>query len=278
MWSRKTGKDTIMNLEAHLEESRRQAAVLKSRKHGVAVTMVTAYDYPTARLLDEVGVDTLLVGDSLGMMVMGYPDTTSVSLADMVHHISMVARAGTKALVIGDMPINTYRSREEALDSALPLLEAGAQAVKLEGGVEMADCISALVQAGIPVVGHVGLLPQRVKEDGGYKIKGKTEAEALQLEKDILAVAEAGAFLIVVEGVKADVAARLTKISPVPTIGIGSGANTCDGEVVVISDLIGCFPWFVPGFVKPRADVAEITRHAVKSWKDDVQSASMPKE
>lgn len=266
-----------MNMLARCEEARRRAALLRARKGGDKVTMVTAYDYPTARLLDEAGVDSLLVGDSLGMMVMGYPDTTSVVLSDMTHHIGMVARAGTKAFVIGDMPIDTYRSVAEALATARCLAEAGAEAVKLEGGEEMADRVQAIVQSGIPVVGHVGLLPQRVREEGGYKIKGKTEEEAEQLERDVKAISDAGACMIVVEGVRPAVAARMTAASEAPTIGIGSGHGTCDGEVVVISDLVGNFPWFVPGFVTPRANVAEIIREAVKGWLDDVQSGSMEK-
>lgn len=266
-----------MNMSARCEEARRKAALLRARKGGSPVTMVTAYDYPTARLLDEVGVDSLLVGDSLGMMVMGYADTTSVVLSDMVHHIGMVARAGTQAFVIGDMPIDTYRSVEEALETACRLVDAGAEAVKLEGGVEMADRVQAIVRAGIPVVGHVGLLPQSVREEGGYKIKGKTEEEAERLECDVKAISEAGACMIVIEGVRPAVAARMTAVSEAPTIGIGSGHGTCDGEVVVISDLVGSFPWFIPGFVTPRANVAEVTREAVKGWLDDVRSGNMKK-
>lgn len=260
-----------MKTKGITEESRRKADQLKARKGGQVISMVTAYDYPTARLLDEEGVDSILVGDSLGMVVMGYQDTTEVVMADMVHHTRMVARAHPKGLLIGDMPINTYRTPDEALQSALLLVDAGADAVKLEGGREMTAQIERIVKAGIPVVGHVGLLPQKVREEGGYRIKGKTEDEARKLEQDILSVAQAGASLIVVEGVKGDVARRMTEISPVPTIGIGSGKGTCDGYVVVISDLVGAFPWYVPGFIKPRADVAGVSRKAVQEWLGEIE-------
>lgn len=243
-----------------------KAEQMRQRKQGKPIAMFTAYDYPTAKILDEAGADALLVGDSLGMVVMGYTDTTQVTLADMLHHTRMVTRATPAAFVIADMPINTYRTIEEALDTARQLMETGADAVKLEGGEDVVPQVTALSQAGIPVVGHIGLLPQRIKEDGGYKLKGKTEAEITQLKKDIIAIAHAGCCLIVIEGTKSPVARQLTDLISIPTIGIGSGANTCDGAVVVISDLVGAYPWFVPSFVKPRADVAGIIRHAAQQW------------
>ena len=244
-----------------------------AQKKGLApVAMLTAYDYPTAKLLDEAGADCLLVGDSLGMVVMGYPDTTRVTLADMIHHTGMVARAHPEALVIADMPINTYRTELEAITSATALMQAGADSVKLEGGCDVAPRIQALTGAGIPVVGHIGLLPQRVKEEGGYKIKGKTPEEALQLKKDIQAVAAAGACLIVIEGTAAPLAKELTELSSVPTIGIGSGKKTCDGAVVVISDLVGAFPWFVPAFVQPKAHIAQTIKECAQEWIDDIKN------
>lgn len=261
-----------MNTNANWEQSRIKAARLRERKGGKAISMVTAYDYPTARLLDEEGIDALLVGDSLGMVVMGYPDTTHVVMADMVHHTRMVARGKKNSFLIADLPINTIGTAEEAITNSLLLMEAGADAVKLEGGEKEAPKVKAIVEAGIPVVGHIGLLPQRILEEGGYKIKGRTDEEALQLEKDVRAVAEAGACMIVVEGVKGDVAKRVTEVSPVPTIGIGSGKGSTDGNVVVITDLIGAFPWFVPAFVKPKADVAGVTRTAVREWVEEIRS------
>lgn len=239
------------------------------------ITMLTAYDYPTARLLDETGVDMILVGDSLGMVMLGFPDTTHVTLEHMLHHGEAVVRGVKNALVVIDMPIHTYDTPEQALATARRLMSTGAAAVKLEGGREKAGHIAAVTGAGIPVMAHIGLLPQKVLEEGGYRQKGKSEAEAEALLDDIRAVAEAGAFSAVVECTKGATAARITQNSPIPTIGIGSGQGNCDGEVAVIHDLVGSFPWFVPSFVKQRAQVgAEIAR-AVTEWS---QSLLLPKE
>lgn len=252
------------------KQARQKADAIKGRKNGRKIAMVTAYDYPTARTLDEAGVDALLVGDSLGMVVMGYADTTEVVMSDILHHTRMVARAKPAAFLIADLPINTFSTTEDALRNSELLMEAGAEAVKLEGGEEVAEIIRAIVDKGIPVVAHIGLLPQRVREEGGYKIKGKTEEEADQLERDVLAVAEAGASLVVVEGVKGAVASRVTEVSPIPTIGIGAGKGTCDGYVVVITDLVGAFPWFVPAFAKPKADFAGIMKTTVREWINEI--------
>ncbi len=232
------------------------------------IAMLTAYDYPTARLLDETGVDIILVGDSLGMVVMGYPDTTHVTLSHMIHHGEMVARAVKTALVVVDMPIHTYDTPDQAVKSARTLAATGAGAVKLEGGVEKAPHIAAIRAAGIPVMGHIGLLPQKVLEEGGYKMKGRSEEEAAALMEDISAIAAAGAFAAVVECTKGSTARRITARSPIPTIGIGAGHGTSDGEVVVIHDLVGAFPWFTPSFVKPQAQVSEEIAHAVRTWKE----------
>ncbi len=253
-----------------MNRSQEKAERIRAAKNKRHLSLVTGYDYPTGRLLDEAGVDLILVGDSLGMVLLGFPDTTHVTLDHMVHHVQATARGVKDALLVGDMPINTYDTVEDALATARRLYEAGADAVKLEGGAVQADKIRAIVEAGIPVVGHIGLLPQKVLEEGGYKIKGKTDEEAAALVRDVIAVADAGACAVVVEGVKADVARRITVNSPVPTLGIGSGAHTCDGDVVVIHDLVGAFPWFVPAFVKPRADVAGSMTEAVKVWMKDV--------
>lgn len=234
------------------------------------ITELTAYDYPTARLLDEAGIDMILVGDSVGMVVMGYEDTTEVTLADMLHHGRLAARGAKDAVVILDMPIHTYDTPEQAVETARKLMETGVDAVKLEGGTAKEAHIRAIVQAGIPVQAHIGLLPQKVREEGGYRMKGKTDEEAAALMEDIQAVARAGAFSVVIECTKKDVAAAITAASPIPTIGIGAGHGTCDGEVSVIHDLVGGFPWFTPSFITPRAAVgAEISR-AAKEWAADL--------
>lgn len=244
-----------------------KARQLQQRKGGRPIVALTCYDYPTARLLDEAGgVDLLLVGDSLGMVVLGFPDTTHVTLDHMLHHVAAVARAKPAALVLGDMPIHSYDTPQQALASARKLVEAGADAVKLEGGVSQAEAIRAIVVAGIPVCGHLGMLPQHVLEEGGYKKKGKTPAQIDALQQDIAAITAAGVFATVLESVVPDVARTLTASSAVPTIGIGCGEHTCDGEVAVITDLVGSFPWFVPPFAKPEADVASVVRHAVSAY------------
>lgn len=253
-----------------MNQSVEKAERIRACKGTRHVTLVTAYDYPTGRLLDEAGVDVVLVGDSVGMVQLGFPDTTHVTLDHMVHHVEATARGVKNALLVGDMPIHTYETVEDAVRTAGKLFRAGADAVKLEGGASQAEKIRAIVKAGIPVMGHIGLLPQKVLEEGGYRIKGKSAAEADALVKDVQAVAEAGACSVVVEGVTSSVARRITAHSPVPTLGIGSGAHTCDGDVVVIHDLVGAFPWFVPAFVKPRADVAGSMTTAVKEWMKDV--------
>lgn len=230
------------------------------------VSELTAYDYPTARLLDDAGVDMLLVGDSLGMMMLGFPDTTHVTLAHMLHHTEAVARAHPKALLVADLPIHTYDTPEQALASARALVAAGAEAVKLEGGVDKEPHIQAIVQAGIPLQAHIGLLPQKIKEDGGYRMRGKTEEETAALLADLQAVVRAGAFSVVIECTNAAAAAKLTQASPIITIGIGAGHGTCDGEVQVFHDLVGGFPWFVPRFAAPGAHIAEDITRAAREW------------
>jgi 3-methyl-2-oxobutanoate hydroxymethyltransferase len=235
------------------------ASLQAMKQHGEKIAVLTAYDYPTARLLDESGIDVVLVGDTLGMVVLGYPDTTHVTMDEMVHHIRAVARAVKRAVIVGDLPIASYQLPDQAVINAQRLMEAGAHAVKLEGGRAQADEIAAIVHAGIPLMAHLGMLPQSVKLEGGYKIKGKTEAEVAQLLDDAQCVQRAGAFAVVLETVKSDVAARITASLTIPTIGIGSGL-ACDGQVLVSHDLIGLFPWFTPKFVKPRIQVAEQIR------------------
>lgn len=238
---------------------------IRGMKGREKVAALTAYDYPMARLLDEVGVPLILVGDSLGMVVLGYPDTTHVTLADMEHHTRAAARARPRALLAADLPAGTYRTPEEALDSARRLVAAGAEAVKAEGGRAILPQVAAIVAAGIPFLGHIGMLPQHVLEEGGYHIKGKGEAERQSLLADARALAGAGAFGIVLELVTPPVAAEITAAVPIPTIGIGSGTQ-CDGQILVTNDLVGTFPWFTPRFVRPRMQAFAGMREAIGAW------------
>lgn len=242
-----------------------------AKKGKAPVSELTAYDYPTARLLDEAGVDMILVGDSLGMVMLGYPDTTHVTLAHMLHHGECVARAAKNAVVIVDMPIHTYNTPQQALETARAIMAIGADAVKLEGGASKEAHIRAIVEAGIPVQGHIGLLPQSIKEEGGYHLKGRSDEEAAAIMRDMEAVARAGAFSMVIECTRHSVAAAVTKASPVITIGIGAGHGTCDGEVQVYHDLVGAYPWFVPGFARPKANIAADISRAVKEYIDGLE-------
>lgn len=236
------------------------------------ISAITAYDYPTARICDEAGVQLILVGDSLGMMVAGCEDTTSVTLDQMVYHTTIVRRGVTRAVVVADLPIHTYDTPAEALASARRLIEAGAEAVKLEGGLDQIPQIEAIVGAGIPLCGHLGMLPQHVREEGGYKKKGRSEAEAKSLLEAGLALESAGVFAIVLESVVADVAAEMTAQLRIPTIGIGSG-HRCDGQVRVVHDVTGAFPWFLPPFAKTHGNVAEVTRNAVSAFLGEVATS-----
>jgi len=239
---------------------------LLRRKGGKPIAALTAYDYPTARLLDDAGIDLLLVGDSLGMVVLGYPDTTHVTMEHILHHTAAVARAKPKALIVSDLPIHTYDTPEQALANAKRLVEAGAEAVKLEGGVRQADKVRVIVEAGIPVIGHLGMLPQRVVEEGGYRKKGKTPEQAEAIRLGAQAIIDAGVSAIVLESVVPQTAKWLTESLSVPLIGIGCGEDTCDGEIAVITDLIGSFPWFVPPFARPETNTAGATLEATKRY------------
>ncbi len=239
--------------------------ISQAKLRGERVAALTAYDYPTARLLDEAGVPLILVGDSVGMVVLGYPDTTQVTLAEMRHHVAAVSRAKTRALVVGDLPYHTYQTAQNAIANAHVLTEAGAEAIKLEGGVEVVPEIRAMREAGIAVMGHIGMLPQHIKEEGGYKIKGRSEAEKELLLSDALAVQEAGAFAIVLELVEPQLAQAITDKLTIPTIGIGSGAH-CYGNILVTHDLVGAFPWFRPKFAVATADVASAIRGAAEGF------------
>ena len=235
------------------------------KRRGERVTALAAYDYPTARLLDESGLDVILVGDSVGMVVLGYEDTTQVTLDEMVHHTRAVARGVKRALVVADIPIHTYDTPEQSVETARILIKAGAQAVKLEGGVSHVRQIEAIVSAGIPFMAHIGMLPQSVREEGGYKVKGRTQTEADALIADAHAVEKAGAFAVVLEIVAKETAKQITSAIGIPTIGIGSGEH-CDGQILVTHDLIGLFPWFTPKFVSPEGRVAEEIRRATMSF------------
>ena len=240
----------------------------KSRQQKISA--LTAYDYPLGRLLDESGVDLILVGDSVGMVVLGHPDTTLVTMDDMLHHTRAVARGVNRAMLVADLPARSYRTPEEAVANGRRLVEAGARAVKLEGGVSMRAQLAALAAAGIPTVGHIGMLPQSVREEGGYKVKGRTEPEALALLEDARAVEAAGAFAVVLEIVAPKAARLVTAELSIPTIGIGSGTD-CDGQILVTYDLIGLFPWFQPKFVSPKAQVAGSIREAVAGYVDEIR-------
>jgi 3-methyl-2-oxobutanoate hydroxymethyltransferase len=237
------------------------------KRRGERITALTAYDYPTARLLDESGIDIILVGDSVGMVVLGYEDTTEVTFDEMLHHTRAAARGVKRALLVADLSIGTYDTPEEALTNARRLVEAGAQAVKLEGGVSHLPQIEAIVRDNIPVMAHIGMLPQSVRIEGGYKVKGRGAVEAERLLQDARAVEAAGAFSVVLEIVAAETARHITEAISIPTIGIGSGEH-CDGQILVSHDLIGLYPWFTPKFVSPVVHVAEDIRRAARIFAD----------
>ena len=236
-----------------------------AKTRGEKIALLTAYDYPLARLLDECGIEIILVGDSLGMVVLGHPDTTAVTMDDMLHHCKAVARGVQSSPIVCDLPFASYQTPAMAVENARRLIAAGANAVKLEGGVSHESHISTLAAAGIPVMAHIGMLPQNVKLEGGYKIKGNTPHEADALLADALAVERAGAFAVVLELVSEPVAKKISSAISIPTVGIGSGAG-CDGQVLVTHDLIGLFPWFKPKFVTRKAHVAEEIAATVKAF------------
>jgi 3-methyl-2-oxobutanoate hydroxymethyltransferase len=240
-------------------------AIRARKERGQRVAALTAYDFPMTRLLDEAGVPLILVGDSLGMVILGYPDTTHVTMAEMEHHVRAVARAKPRALLAADLPYRSCETPAEAVANARRLVAAGAEAVKAEGGRSMLEQVRAIVADGIPFLGHLGMLPQNAVIEGGYHIKGKTPGEREALLQDAQALAEAGAFAIVLELVRHEVAAEITRTIPVPTIGIGSGPH-CDGQILVTLDLVGGFPWFTPRFVKPRAQTGQLIKQAVTEW------------
>lgn len=235
------------------------------KQRGQKVAALTAYDYPMTRILDEAGVPLILVGDSLGMVTLGYPDTTHVTMEEMEHHVRAAARARPRALLAADLPYQSYRTPAEAVANSRRLLQAGAEAVKAEGGCAILDQVRAIIQAGIPLLGHIGMLPQHILEEGRYRMKGHRPDEEAGLLADAVALAQAGASAIVLELVAPAVARQITQQVDIPTIGIGSGPH-CDGQILVVNDLLGTFPWFTPRFVQPRLNVAEQMQHAVRQW------------
>lgn len=236
------------------------------KRRGERIASLTAYDYPMTRMLDEAGIPLILVGDSLGMVVLGYPDTTHVTMAEMEHHVRAAARAKPGACLAADLPYRSYDTVESAVENAQRLRAAGAEAVKAEGGHAIREQVRAIVNAGIPFIGHIGMLPQHVLEEGGYRIKGKTDFERDTVMADAKALAEAGAFAMVLELVTPALATEITRQVEIPTIGIGSGPN-CDGQILVVHDLLGLWPWYQLKHVKAALNGAEQMKAAVQQWK-----------
>lgn len=250
---------------------------LKGRK-GARLAMLTAYDYPSAKLVAEAGVDLILVGDSLGMVVLGYDSTIPVTMEDMLHHTRAARRGAPEAFLIADLPFLSYGTVEQALaNSARLMKEAGADSIKLEGGAEVAPIVQALVRAGVPVLGHVGLTPQTASSLGGYKLQGKDEANARRILDGAVALEQAGVWGVVLELVPAQLARLVTARISVPTIGIGAGAD-CDGQVLVFHDLVGLFSGFTPTFVKRYAEAGNTIRDAVARYAEEVRSGAFPAE
>jgi 3-methyl-2-oxobutanoate hydroxymethyltransferase len=251
--------------------------ILKMKQCGERISCLTAYDYSFARILDEAGVEMLLVGDSLGCVVQGGANTLAVTMDEMIYHTRLVARGRKRALVIGDMPFMSYQTgKDDALRNAGRFFkEAGAEAIKLEGGVAVQDAIRAIVDAGMPVMGHVGLTPQSVHQFGGYKIQGREKQRREALLRDAMAVEQAGAFAVVLEGMPEDLAGEITERLAIPTIGIGAGVE-CDGQVLVIHDMLGLFDDFAPKFVKRYADVKQTMLGAVKEFVGEVKERKFP--
>ncbi|MFC2001867.1 3-methyl-2-oxobutanoate hydroxymethyltransferase [Chloroflexota bacterium] len=251
--------------------------IREMKPKGEKITMLTAYDFATAKIVDEVGVPLILVGDSLGMVVLGYESTIPVTMEEMLHHTKAVVRGTKQAMIIGDMPFMTYHvSVEDALRNAARFIqEGGAQAVKLEGGVTVAEKVRRMVECGIPVMGHIGLTPQSIHQFGGFKAQGKTPEAAARLLKDARALEEAGAFAIVLETVPAPLAALITRDIGIPTIGIGAGIG-CDGQVQVINDILGSFSGFIPKHAKQYVKLMDFMSSAITDYYDEVKAGTFP--
>jgi 3-methyl-2-oxobutanoate hydroxymethyltransferase len=253
--------------------------IYKKKAEGKKITMLTAYDYPTAQIVDQAGIDMILVGDSLGNVVQGCANTLPVTMDEMIYHTKMVSRGTQSAMIVGDMPFLSYQTHKaEAIRNAGRFLkEAGAESVKLEGGSQMAETIRAIVDAGIPVMAHIGLTPQYVHMFGGFKVQGRDEAAREKILADAKAIQDAGAFSVVIEGVPASLGKEITSLLRIPTIGIGAGPD-CDGQVLVIHDLLGLFDRFTPKFVKKYANLKEQALKAVKEYKQEVESGTFPSD
>lgn len=251
----------------------------KKRAEGKRITMLTAYDFPSAQIVDEAGIDIILVGDSLGIVIQGKDDTLPVTIDEMIYHTSMVSRGVKNSLIVADMPFLSYQiSIEQAVMNAGNLLkEGGAAAVKLEGGSSFAETVIAISRASIPVMGHIGLTPQSVHMMGGFKVQGRGEDEAKRLISDAKAIEKAGAFSILLEGIPAELARKITAELSIPTIGIGAGPF-CNGQVLVLHDLLGLFDRFIPRFVRRYADLKKESIEAIKRYKEDVESGRFPSE
>ncbi|MDP4179146.1 MAG: 3-methyl-2-oxobutanoate hydroxymethyltransferase [Bacillota bacterium] len=249
----------------------------EAKSKGEKLTMLTAYDYSTAKLIDESGINSILVGDSLGMVCLGYPDTLSVTMEDMIHHTKAVARGAKNALIVGDMPFMSYQTSvyDAVYNAGRFIKEANAHAVKLEGGAAVAEQVKAIVRASIPVMGHIGLTPQSVNAFGGFKVQGKSEEAARKLIEEALILEEAGAFSIVLECVPAKLAEIISKKVSIPTIGIGAG-NGCDGQVLVYQDMLGMFADIKPKFVKQYANIGENMKEAFKKYISEVKEGAFP--
>lgn len=251
----------------------------KAKEEKTKISMLTAYDYSTAKLMNDAGINSILVGDSLGNVVLGYENTVSVTMEDMIHHTKAVSRGAKDALVIADMPFMSYQTSvyDAVVNAGRLLKEGGANAVKLEGGKEVCPQIKAIVDAGIPVCAHIGLTPQSVNALGGNRVQGKTELAAKKLLEDALDVQEAGAFAVVIEAVPEKLASLITSRLDIVTIGIGAG-NGCDGQVLVYQDMLGMFSDFTPKFVKRYANIGEMMTSAFKQYDEDVKNSSFPSE
>ncbi len=254
-------------------------ALLEKKQKGEPITMLTAYDFPMAKQIDDAGVDIILVGDSLAMVILGYDSTLPVTMEDMIHHSKAVSKAVKRALIIGDMPFMSYQvSIEKAVENAGRFLkEAGCDAVKLEGGKNVVDKIKAIVNAGIPVMGHIGLTPQSATALGGYKVQGKDLESAKALIEDAISICKAGVFSIVLECVPDELARIITQKVNVPTIGIGAGPY-CDGQVLVTNDLLGLYEKFIPSFVKRYINLAPEIKKALASYVNEVKEKKFPSE
>lgn len=251
--------------------------IRRMKQAGEKISMLTCYDYPTARILDESGIDVLLVGDSVGVVFSGYDNTLPVTMDDMVYHTRAVARARTRALLVADLPFLSYQTdlRDARVNAGRLVKDGGAEAVKLEGGANVAECIRAVVDMDIPVMAHIGLTPQSIHRMGGYKVQGKGEAAGDRLLADALAVQAAGAFAVVMEGIPLGLAARITAELEIPTIGIGAGP-ACDGQVLVIHDILGLCEKYSPKFVKRYADVKSIISEAAGRFSAEVKAGEFP--